>query len=236
MPMQPRPRAETTGPPRPSFRCCITKDSQKETKVTKSQTGRIVPQLQLRLLRYLLLKSLDLSDPDTRRVFFPAMSNCRKLRLTQRSRLEQSGILLPAFRYCRTDNGGVHTGNAEREPQRDANRSFQVGVTQKFVIQFPQSLPVLVMIPLDRFVSCLPGRVCNRPLGDYAHLFFVRQGHGQLNRFLVGDADGGLQRIERATFHGVVRRATVAAVADVTPVTVFACRLQRCYCFAFSHF
>jgi hypothetical protein len=46
----------------------------------------------------------------------------------------------------------------------------------------------------------------------------VRQRHDHLNRLLVGDADGSLQRIERAAFHREVRRATVAAVADVARV------------------
>ena len=79
-----------------------------------------------------------------------------------------------------------------------------------------------------------PGRVGNWPLRDHAHLFFPRQRKGQIDCFLVGNADGSLQGIERAAFHGEVGRATVPAVTDVSGIAPLARRLERVNHFALA--
>src|ERR1039458_6920801 len=92
----------------------------------------------------------SLTDPNARRHFFPAMPDCLELRVAQRASFQQFRILLPTVRMFCADDGGVHAGNAERKAQSDSDFFFAIVVAKKIVIQLPQSLPVFVVIGIDR--------------------------------------------------------------------------------------
>src|SRR5262249_8502273 len=52
-------------------------------------------------------------------------------------------------------------------------------------------------------------------------------GKDGLDRLLIGDADGDLQRVEAAGLDGIASRRAVTAVADVTGETALLCRFER---------
>ena len=54
-------------------------------------------------------------------------------------------------------------------------------------IQLLYSLPVFVVIRVDRLVAVPPDRIRDRTFGNDSHVFFTRQRQGQLDRFLVGN-------------------------------------------------
>ena len=82
------------------------------------------------------------------------------------------------------------------------------------------------MIRIDRLVPDFQAALA---IGRFAitPIFRVRPAADKSNRFLVGDVDGRLQRVEGAAFYGKARRATIAAVADIARVAAFARGLQR---------
>ena len=84
-----------------------------------------------------------------------------------------------------------------------------------------------MVIRIDRPMTGFPGSIRDWPLGNHADLFFVRQGQGEVDCFLVRNIDRSLQRIEHAAFDCKFRRVTVATVTDVTRVAFFARGLQR---------
>ena len=68
---------------------------------------------------------LCLSDPRSRREFFPAMANRLKLRFTQWPGFEQFCILLPAFRFRCANDRRMDSGQAKRESKRHRNLLFR---------------------------------------------------------------------------------------------------------------
>src|SRR2546421_9768997 len=90
------------------------------------------------------------------------------------------------------------------------------------------------MIGINRAMSSFPSRVGDRAFCDHAHFLFTRQWQRQIDRFLVGDADGSLQRIERTALNRKMCRATVPAVTDVAGVTALARSLESVDHFTFS--
>src|SRR6266436_3614474 len=99
MPMQPRPIAETHGPPRPSFLCFIIRRLQKETKVTKF--GQII--IFLEELPLTLILSPQTGRGDRRaRDWLPSPEIARDsicLSLSQRERTEVRDSLFSGFIY-----------------------------------------------------------------------------------------------------------------------------------------
>src|SRR5438477_6694986 len=145
MPMQPRPIAETFGPPRPSFRCFIERNLTEENEGNEGLTEGGTSPSYLRYLCCLLYSSSDLSDPCSGRAFFPARADFVERCLVEGTLLEQFRVLFPALRFFRANDGGVNFWNAQGEAQRDRNAFLQIAV-EEIVIQFSQTLPVFVMV------------------------------------------------------------------------------------------
>src|SRR5438128_11052645 len=60
-----------------------------------------------------------LPDPCPWRAFFPTLADLIERRFIERPLLKQFRILLPTLRILCADNRGMHSGNAQGEPQRD---------------------------------------------------------------------------------------------------------------------
>src|SRR5437868_241033 len=95
MPMQPRPIAETTGPPLPNFRCFILNPlpSRRSVAVNFLFYG---PDRAERATR------LYLSEPVSRRAIFPPLPNFLYHACRKRPAFEQRGVLLPTLRIFGT--------------------------------------------------------------------------------------------------------------------------------------
>src|SRR5437764_7095048 len=110
MPMQPRPIADTTGPPLPNLRCFI---------LILCSHGALSPCAPTERGGYSSISYL--SDPRPRSAFLPALANRLKSRLVERTCFQKSGVLFPAIRILCADNRRVHAGNAQGKSQCDGN-------------------------------------------------------------------------------------------------------------------
>ena len=116
----------------------------------------------------------------------------------------------------------MNARHAQGEAQRDGDCLAELAM-QKIVIQLSQPFPVGVGIGICRLpVAGFPGGVGDGTFGDHADVPLPGQRQGELDRFLIGEADGGLQGIELAAFDGIESVSTVAAVTDVARVTALA--------------
>ena len=87
--------------------------------------------------------------------------------------------------------------------KRVADRSFQT-TPQQFILQLLQPFPVGPAICVNRRpVTVLPSNISDRTFGDDPDIAASCQRQKEIERFLIGDADGCLQRIELSAFDGV---------------------------------
>ena len=75
------------------------------------------------------------------------------------------------------------------------------------------------------FICELPYRIRNWTLGDNAHIRFFRQTEEKIDRFLIGDIDGGLQRVKRSTFDGVPGIVPIPTVSNESRLARVPCLL-----------
>src|SRR6266576_6033781 len=148
MPMQPRPIAETMGPPRPSLRCFITEVRCSHGVLSPCVRPDRAARLQVSLPAD--AASSYLSDPDSRCDLFPALPDCFILLFGQWACLQQFRILLQTFRFSRADNGSMHSRHTQSKTQRDGDGFFEiVEVAQKIVVQLSQPFIIFVMVRFD---------------------------------------------------------------------------------------
>src|SRR5438309_1501153 len=145
----------------------------------------------------------------------PARADRLELLGRQGARLEVGGVLWPALWLHRAHDGRVNARHGERETERGGRARLR-RVPEEWIVEGAQAGPVRLVVRLRRLARVTPGGVCERALGDNAHLARSRQGQGEVERFLVRDAHRGLQRVEAPALDGVARRLAVAAVADVS--------------------
>ena len=99
---------------------------------------------------------------------------------------------------------------------------------QEIIFQFLQSIPVGTAIGVTgRAITILPRYVGDGTFGDDADVTLYGCRQKEIDSFLIGNADGGLQRVKVAAFDCIKRCLAVAAVTDVARVAALASALQR---------
>src|ERR1700719_4297888 len=125
--MQPSPIAETHGPPRPSFLCFIrqlpsrSRDVWRAFLSCRAESRHLLPfsDHNERFLDFAWTDTSSyLSDPNSRRHFFPAMPDGRKFRLTKKPGLEQPGICFPALGFACSNDCRLYSRHAQGEAKR----------------------------------------------------------------------------------------------------------------------
>src|SRR5262249_40175280 len=166
----------------------------------------------------------DLTLPRRVGLLAPPRTNRLELVGRQRSGGQQRRILLPAARLRRPDDSGVDARHAQREAQRDAHCDRRVA--DERIVETAQALPIVRIVGLG-WASIAPSDVRQRALGDDTHLARAGQRKRELDRFLIRNADGRLQRVESAALDRVAGRRAVTTVPDRSGQAALACTLER---------
>src|SRR6266850_2681243 len=133
----------------------------------------------------------------------PASTNALEHFLGQRPRCNGRTVFRESSWLSRSDDRCMNPRYAQGKTKRVGNRPFQT-TQQQFIFQLLQPFPVGPGIGISgRPITVLPGNVSDRTFGDDADVVLFRQREREVERFLIGDADGCLQRIELSAFDGV---------------------------------
>src|SRR5579863_4122460 len=105
----------------------------------------------------------------------------------------------------------MHARYAEREAQRGREC---IGGIEEVELQLLQAIPILARVVARGDAGLHPDRIGDRTLRDDAQTALSRERQHARDRFLIRDADGNLQRIERAALERADRIVAVAAISD----------------------
>lgn len=141
----------------------------------------------------------------------PALADGLELVGGERSGTGSGEVLLEAAGFAGAGEGDGDAGAGEGEAEGGGDG---VGLFEEGVLEFLEALPVGLVVAAEEGALVDPGDVGDGAFDDHADAVADAEGQEEVDGFLVGDVEGGLEGVEACGLDGEAGGGAIAGVAD----------------------